>query len=268
LTVSQLELNSFQIPTTMSDSKSMNTSWLEVILSSKNRGVFNRDLSDLTRQIIFDAWWASINVGSKRPIAWSNSRHAPWWRFYFHCGIEETRSPGIIGIICHQVLCHPSDRDQLHGETLAGHSADCKLKSINRVGGFWMDQCNRWWDRYSHVEETRQLCRQKSKFAKEIHLRQLDLTYINPIDRQNALTWQQWTTYCQISPKYLESPPHVRICFGSQSLECYIKPRAATVILHITCWACAAIRQHPLQHLLERILTFSGCNWEAIAIKR
>jgi hypothetical protein len=63
----------------MSDTKSLNTSLLEVMISSKNERVFIRDLSDLTLQIIFDAWWASMNVGLKRPIAWNNSRHAPSW---------------------------------------------------------------------------------------------------------------------------------------------------------------------------------------------
>jgi len=50
-----------------------------------------------------------MNVGSKGPIAWNDSRYVPSWRFYLPCGIEETGSPGIISIICHQVLCHPSD---------------------------------------------------------------------------------------------------------------------------------------------------------------
>jgi len=79
------------------------------MISFKNESVFIRDLSDLTWQIVFDAWWVSMNVGPKRPIAWNNSWHAPSWRFYWHCGIEETGSPGIICIICHQVLRHPSD---------------------------------------------------------------------------------------------------------------------------------------------------------------
>jgi hypothetical protein len=93
----------------MSDTKSLNTSLLEVMISSKNELVFIRDLSDLTLQIIFDACWASMNHRLKRPIGWNNSRHAPSWRFYLHCGIEETGSPGIICIVCHQVLCHPSE---------------------------------------------------------------------------------------------------------------------------------------------------------------
>jgi len=97
------------ISTAMSDTKSLNTSLLAVMISSKNEPVFIHDLSDLTLQIIFDAWWASMNEGSNRPIAWNNSRHAPSWRFYLHCGIEETGSPGIICIICHQVVRHPSE---------------------------------------------------------------------------------------------------------------------------------------------------------------
>jgi len=50
-----------------------------------------------------------MNVDWKRPIAWNNSRHVPWWRFFLHCGIEESGSPGIICIVCHQVLRHPSE---------------------------------------------------------------------------------------------------------------------------------------------------------------
>jgi len=101
---------------TMSDIQSLNTTFLEVMISSKNERVFIRDLSDLTIQIIFDAWWASMNVSSKRPVAWNNSRCVPSWRFYLHCGIEETGSPGIICIVCHQVLRHPSE----HGTSSMG----------------------------------------------------------------------------------------------------------------------------------------------------
>ena len=86
------------------------------MISSRNKRIFIRDLSDLALQIIVDAGWASMNVGSKRPIAWNNSRHGPWWQFYLHCGIEESSSPGIIYIVCHQVLCHPSE----HGTSSMG----------------------------------------------------------------------------------------------------------------------------------------------------
>jgi hypothetical protein len=55
-TVIQLELHSNQIPNAMPDSKSINTSLLEVMISSKIEPVFIRDLNDLTLQIIFDTW--------------------------------------------------------------------------------------------------------------------------------------------------------------------------------------------------------------------
>jgi hypothetical protein len=100
----------------MLDTESLNTLLLEVMISSKNERVFIRELSNVTLQILFDAWWASINVGLKRPIAWNNSRHAPSWRFYMHCGIEETGSPGIMCIVCHHVLYHPSE----HGTSSIG----------------------------------------------------------------------------------------------------------------------------------------------------
>ena len=108
LTVIQVKLPRIQFPTTMSDTQSLHTSLREVMISLKNECFFIRDLSNLTLQIIFDAWWASMNVGSKQPIAWNDSRHVPLWRFYLHCRIEETGSPGIIYIVCHQVLRHSS----------------------------------------------------------------------------------------------------------------------------------------------------------------
>jgi len=109
LTSFQFQLPSHPIPTTMWDSQSLNTLLREVMISSKNERVFIRDLNDLMLQIIFNAWWATMNVGSKRSIAWKNSSHAPSWRFYLYCRIEETGNPGIICIVCHQVLRHPSE---------------------------------------------------------------------------------------------------------------------------------------------------------------
>jgi len=111
------------IPTTISHSKSLNTSLLEVMISSKHEAVFISELRNLTLQIIFDAWWALMNVDSKRPIAWHNSRHAPSWRFYSHCGIDVTGSPGIICIVCHQVLRHPSE----HGTSSMGKHSLAKV---------------------------------------------------------------------------------------------------------------------------------------------
>jgi len=57
-----------------------------------------------------------MNVALKCLIPWKHSIHASSWRLYLHCGIEETGSPGIICIVCHQVLCHPSG----HGTSSMG----------------------------------------------------------------------------------------------------------------------------------------------------
>jgi len=67
----------------MSDTKSLNTLSLEVMISSNNEHIFIHDLSDLSLHIIFNAWWASMNIGSKQPIAWNNSSHAPFLAILF-----------------------------------------------------------------------------------------------------------------------------------------------------------------------------------------
>jgi hypothetical protein len=101
------------------------------MLSSKNQRFFIRDLSDLTLQIVLDTWWASMNLDSKRSIASNNYRHAPSWRFYLHCGIEETGSPGIICIVCHQVLRHPSQHGtRSMGKPLLGKAHIAKLNEL------------------------------------------------------------------------------------------------------------------------------------------
>jgi len=108
ISVSSVELWSFQICTMMSDLKSLNTSLLEVMISSKYKHLFICELSNLTFYIIFDTNWASTNLDPKYSITWNNSRHAQLWRFYLDYRLKETGHPGIICIICHQVLPHPS----------------------------------------------------------------------------------------------------------------------------------------------------------------
>jgi len=54
------------------------------MISSKDECVFIHDYSDLTLQIIFHGWWASMKEGLKRLIAWNISRPALSWRFYLH----------------------------------------------------------------------------------------------------------------------------------------------------------------------------------------
>jgi len=116
LEVSQVELPRFLIPTVLLYCKSLNNSLLQVMISSKNEHVFICDFGNLTLQIIFNACWASMNVASKRLTPWNNSKHLSSWQLYLHCRIEETSSPRIIFIICHQVLRHPSE----HGTSSMG----------------------------------------------------------------------------------------------------------------------------------------------------
>jgi len=129
--VFRVRLPSCLILTAILDWKSLNISLLEVVIASENEHVFIRDVRDLTLQIIFDAWWALIDADLKGPIAWKNSRHAPWWQFHLHCGIEETGNPGIICIMCHQVLRHPSE----HGTSWLGKHvlAKAHIAKLNKL---------------------------------------------------------------------------------------------------------------------------------------
>jgi len=97
-------LPSISILTAISDSKCLNASSVEVMISSKNQPIFIRDWNDFTSKIMFNAWWASTNIGLKRYIDWNNSRHTASWGCYLHCTFQETSSPGSIYITCHHVL--------------------------------------------------------------------------------------------------------------------------------------------------------------------
>jgi len=115
----------------MSDLHSVNTVLEEIMIASKNEHVFIHDLGDLTLQIIFGAWWASVNVGSKHSIAWNIYRHPPFWQICLRCAIEETSSPGIICIMCHQVLHHPPE----HGTGSRGKHllAKAHIAKLNKL---------------------------------------------------------------------------------------------------------------------------------------
>jgi hypothetical protein len=93
---------------------------------------------------MFNAWSASMNVGSKHPVAGNNSWHAPSYQFYLHCGSEETGSPGIIGIICHQVLRHPSDyATSSMGTHWLGKAHIVKLHKLTESGITELTSCMR-----------------------------------------------------------------------------------------------------------------------------
>jgi hypothetical protein len=72
-----------------------------------------------------------MNVGSTWPIAWNNSRPLSSLRFFVHCGIEESGSPGIICMLCHQVLRHRSE----HGISSMGKHllAKAHIAKLNKL---------------------------------------------------------------------------------------------------------------------------------------
>jgi len=95
LTVSQPEKHSYQLPPAMSDDQSIDTSLLEIIISTKNEQLFIGGLTGLAFQNNIDDWRISMNVVLKYPLERKHSKDALSWHFYLHHGIEQTSSPGI-----------------------------------------------------------------------------------------------------------------------------------------------------------------------------
>jgi hypothetical protein len=201
------------------------------MISSKNERVFICDLTDLTLQIIFHAWWASMNEGSKRPIARKSSRHAPSWHFYLHCGPEKTGNPGMICIICHQVLWHPSE----HGTSSMGKHllAKVHIAKLNELTESEVSELTS-----TTVDETALaiLKRQGSRgitivrMEKNFIFDSLVVPILTSLTDTTLLTGSKGLHNCRISPRHLELLTHARICFSSHSLERYLKPWAKTVI--------------------------------------
>jgi hypothetical protein len=118
----------------MSDSEFLNSSLLDIIIPSKKNHIFIRNLCDVTLKIIFNAWWRSMNVGSRCPISSNYSRHAPSWGLNLDHGIEETGIPGIICIVCYQVLDHPSEYGTSSmGKHLLGNAHIAKLNEFSEA---------------------------------------------------------------------------------------------------------------------------------------
>jgi len=138
----------------------------------------------LLLQFVFDAWWASMYVGSKLPIAWNDSRHAPSWRFYLHCGIEETGSPGIIFIVCHQVLRHPSE----HGTSSLGKHllANALIANLNELTESEVTELTSW-----TVDETAlAILKRKGRQGITIVCSQRKIIF----DIQVDVYWPKWQT--------------------------------------------------------------------------
>lgn len=79
VTITQLKLCSIQFPTAMSDSNSVNSFLLEVIMSSQNKSIFSHDSFNHTWQMILIASRTTLNAASKRHILWNDSSQAPSW---------------------------------------------------------------------------------------------------------------------------------------------------------------------------------------------
>jgi len=245
LIVSQVDLLSFQIPTAMSDSKSFNTSLLEVMISSKNEHVFICDLSNLILHITFEAWWASMNVGSKHPIAWNHSRHAPLWQFYLHYRQKDNGSASIICIICHQVLRHPSKHETSSmGKQLLAKSHIAKLDNLTELEATQLT--------ISMVDETA-LAILKRQGSRGITIGSLqikfiyhiwDLSILTELTEKTLQTGSEGLSNCRNSPRHRQWLRHDTICCGAHYMECYIKPRAMMVIQCIKMHVRATVRKY------------------------
>jgi len=269
LTATELELPSCQIPTAMSDSQCLNTSLLQIMVSPKNKRVFIHNWNHLTLQITFDVSGASLNIGSKRLMAWNNSRYAHTRQFYLHYRIEETGSPSSICIICHQVLCYPFEHQT---SSMGKHLlAKARIAKVNLLTELQVTKLTN-----STVDETavailkRLGCRWiaivglQMKFIFDFSV----LFILTDLTAKMLHTGSKGLWYCQISPSHLESLPHVRISFRSFSKKPYITSGATTIIKCITQRVGAAIHQQAEQHLPGGIHTDTGCNSKAIAIKK
>jgi len=179
----------------MLDSQSINSLLLELRVSSNNERVVISDLTDLTAQIIFDTLWTSMNLGSKHPFSWNLSICVPYWGFYLLCAIEETSSAGIIWIVCHQDLRHPSEYwTSCMGKQLL---ATVHIAKLNKTTQSEVSELT------SATDDVPALAIWKRHGSREItivsshnviHICQFDSTYINTIDIYNALNWHQRNT--------------------------------------------------------------------------
>ena len=187
-----------------------------------------------------------MNVGLMCPIAWDISRHAPWWNLYFHCGIEETGSPGIICIICHHVLCHPSE----HGTSSMGKHLLAKvyIAKLNALTELEVSELT------STTVDSTALAIPKRQGSQEISIVSSKtkvifdssiLSIVIQMTDKTLQTGSKGLVSCWISPRHLESLPHVRICFCSYSMEHYIEPRARRVVECIPKQVVASVCEHP-----------------------
>ena len=231
MTVSHVEFPRYQLPNTISDSKPLNYLVLEHIRSSKSESVFICDLSTLTSQIRFDAWWDSKKVGFKPPIPCNDSRHAFSRLFYLHCGTEGTGNPGKIWIVCHQLLCHPL----AHGTSSVGKPL-LAIEHITKLDELTESQVTELGS--LTVEETALAIqmRQEGQGIWIVHSQWIFIVDIlialilsalidKTLHSGRAGLWN-----CRMPPRHLELWPHVRNHSGLYSIGSYLKTTTLIVI--------------------------------------
>jgi len=121
--------------------------------------------------------------------------------------------------------------DQLNGTTLAGRCAHCKVKQIHRVRRYCIQSFNGQRIIFGHTDKTRKESRNYNrKYPKEILIQQWCLCILTELRDKLLQTGSCEICNFQISKWQRESPPHVRISFGSYTMEGYIKRRGMTLI--------------------------------------
>ena len=136
-------------------------------------------ISNLTLQIIMDAWCAVMNQGMRHPQTWINTKicafvailftlhncgtQCPWHHMYH---LSSTSSPSI------------TTWDQLNGEILACNREHRKVKWIYTVRSFSIDHFDSWWNSIGYSEGTSKVWNYNRKFSKEIYIWHFSFIYI------------------------------------------------------------------------------------------
>ena len=190
------------------------------MISPDNDFVSIGDSSDLTKQILFEELWASMNVGSKGCYDWYYSRHALLWHFDFHCRIKETGSPGILCIVCYQFLHHSSE----HGTSSVGKHllANAHMTKLNELTESEVTELTSWMvnDTPLGIQERQgswgiTIVSSQRKFIFDI----LFLSILTELTDKMLQTGCSGLCNFWISPRHLELLPHVKIGLGSNCRE-------------------------------------------------
>jgi len=215
----------------MSKPKSLNTLLVEVLIFLETECVFIRVSSNHTFQNICAACWAFKDVGLKRSIALDNSRHAPLWHFCLQGRIAKTSSPGFIFIVWHQVLCHISEHGTSSmGKHLLAKAHLAKLNNFTKLE--YKDLTSSAVKETTLAIQTRQgtqaiaTVSSQRKFIFDI----LVVSILLRVTHKMLQTGSSELSKYWNSPRHLELLPHIRISFGTYSLERNHNPGDNTVI--------------------------------------